>query len=94
MPFLALVHLRELRCSECGVELASAGSRSFVVDASGLPANFPEDGGPEDMTVVIHCRNGHETELYVPNEIAAEDVASTPDDAPVGVDAVLLPNVP
>jgi len=94
MPFLALVHLRELRCAQCGNVLAVAGSRSFIVDENGLPLSFPEDGGPDEMTVTIRCENGHETPLFVPNEIAAEDVAATPDDAPVAFDAERVADVP
>ena len=89
MPFLALVHLRELRCAECDEILADAGARSFIVDDAGDAVQFAEDREPEEMMVAMACSQGHQTPLYVPNEIAAEDVAQTPDDAPIGRDAVL-----
>ncbi len=91
MPFLALVHLRDLRCEQCNEPLATAGARSFVVDASGDPINFSQEEPPEEMTVEILCPNGHETPLYIPNEIAAEETLVTPVDAPVARDAILVP---
>ena len=90
MPFLALVHLRELRCPECDMLLAQAGSRSFLVDGSGEAVNFSGAEPPEEMTVAVKCPNGHEATLYVPNEIAAEETLSTPDDAPIARDAILM----
>ncbi len=89
MPFLALVHLRELRCQECNALLARPGARSFVVDETGEPVNFSGEEPPAEMTVEIACPDGHETTLYVPNEIAAEETLVTPEDAPVARDAVL-----
>lgn len=89
MPFLALVHLRELRCAECDENLAAPGARSFIVDDVGDAVPFAEDQDPEGMTVSIVCSDGHENQLYVPNDVAAEDVAQTPDDAPIGRDAVI-----
>ena len=90
MPFLALVHLRELRCAECNALLAEAGARSFIVDAAGNPLNFSQEEPPEEMTVVIACPNGHDTTLYVPNEVAAEETLVTPADSPIARDAVLV----
>lgn len=89
--FLSLVHLRELRCESCNVLLADAGARSFIVDADGNPVTFPDDQPPEELVVHLACPNGHVTELDVPAEIAAEDSLDTPDDAPIGVDAYLMP---
>ncbi|HEY5258376.1 MAG TPA: hypothetical protein VIJ12_08355 [Candidatus Baltobacteraceae bacterium] len=89
MPFLSLVHLHELRCATCDAELATAGARSFVVGADGEPIDFAADDGPAEMTVVMICANGHDTELLVPNEIGAEETLSTPDEAPIAGDAVL-----
>ncbi len=90
MIFLSLVHLRDLHCAACGALLASAGARSFVVDADDTPVGFSKDDQPAEMTVQIGCPNGHDTELLVPNEIGAEETLRTPDDAPLGADAVLL----
>ncbi len=90
MPFLALVHLRELRCAECNAHLADAGARSFIVDENDDPINFSQEEPPEEMTVEITCPNGHGTTLYVPNEISAEETLVTPADAPIGRDAVLV----
>lgn len=90
MPFLALVHLRELLCAQCGVVLAQAGARSFLVDASGEALSFPADAPPGEMTVAIFCPSGHENVMYVPNELAAEEALLTPDDAPIARDAVML----
>lgn len=89
MPFLALVHLKALPCATCGELLAPAGARSFVVDEDGNPVDFPADRAPEEMVVDIHCAHGHETMLYVPNEIGAEEALLTPEDAPIGRDAIL-----
>lgn len=91
MPYLALVHLRELRCKTCNALLALAGARSFIVDLSGEPHNFVEGAVPEEMTLDMTCPNGHDTQLLVPNEIAAEEVLLIPDEAPVAVDAVIVP---
>lgn len=90
MPFLALVHLRELHCPECGTLLAQAGARSFLVDRSGEAIAFSGEEAPEEMTVAIACPNGHEATLYVPNEIGAEETLHTPDDAPIARDAILM----
>jgi hypothetical protein len=89
VPFLALVHLRDLACADCGESLAAAGARSFIVDLAGDPLFFGVDAIPGEMRVEILCDDGHETVLYVPNEIAAEDTLYTPDDAPIGRDAML-----
>ncbi|MDQ2681573.1 MAG: hypothetical protein M3Y21_11245 [Candidatus Eremiobacteraeota bacterium] len=90
MPFLNLVHLREMRCSICNNVLASAGSRSFVVDDHRDPVWFAEDQEPVEMIVEITCPNGHSTNIAVPNELAAEPALQTPDDAPIALDALLL----
>jgi len=89
MPFLALVHLRELRCPQCGALLAQAGSRSFVVDERDEPVNFSDKEPPEVMAVAISCPSGHSVSLSVPDEVAAEEALATPDDAPLARDAVL-----
>lgn len=89
MPFLSLVHLRELRCGECDAPLALPGSRSFLVDERGDAVNVPESEQPDEMIAAIVCPNGHETLLYVPNEISAEETLLTPEDAPIALDAVL-----
>ncbi len=90
MPFLALVHLRDLRCAQCNEPLAQAGARSFLVDESGEALNFTQDEPPEEMTAAIYCSNGHENLLYVPNEIAAEETLYTPEEAPIARDAIML----
>ena len=90
MPFLALVHLRELRCAQCNELLAQAGARSFLVDESGEALNFSEDEPPAEMTAAIYCSNGHESLVYVPNEIAAEETLYTPEEAPIARDAIML----
>jgi hypothetical protein len=94
MPFLALVHLRELRCAQCGELLAAAGARSFIVDEQGEALPFAPDEAPAEMATAITCSAGHESILYVPNEIAAEEVLNTPEDAPIGSDAVVRADVP
>jgi hypothetical protein len=91
VPFLALVHLRDLRCAECNALLAEAGARSFIVDEEGDPLNFSAEEAPEEMTVQIVCPRGHDTMLYVPNEIGAEETLVTPPGAPIGRDAVIVP---
>ena len=90
MPFLALVHLRELRCEQCNELLAPAGSRSFLVDDSGEAVNFSESEPPDEMTVGVFCSRKHENVLYVPNEISAEETLYTPEDAPIARDAIML----
>ncbi|MEO6913529.1 MAG: hypothetical protein ABI182_05855 [Candidatus Baltobacteraceae bacterium] len=92
MPFLNLVHLRELHCAVCKAELAVPGSRSFVVDENGDPVLFKEDQEPAEMIVEIVCPNGHTTEAAVPNELAAEPSLQTPDDAPIALDARFIPS--
>ena len=86
--FLALVHLRDMRCAQCGASLAQAGARSFVVNDRGLPYDFAAEGEPESMRVRLVCPNGHDNELMVPLEISAEEALMVPDDAPVATDAV------
>lgn len=88
--FLSLVHLTEMRCEECGEVLAPAGARSFIVTLDGDPVEFSPDDPPAEMVVHLLCSNGHGSELNVPNEIAAEESMSTPDEAPIGVDACLI----
>ena len=90
MPFLALVHLRELRCGQCNELLAEAGARSFLVDERGEALNFSEEEPPEEMTIAILCSQRHENVLYVPNEIAAEETLYTPEEAPIARDAIML----
>lgn len=87
--FLNLVHLRELKCVLCGAVLASPGARSFIVAADGTPAPFSEEEPPETMTVEMRCPSGHVTVLHVPDDVSAEAALQTPDDAPIGADAVL-----
>ena len=89
MPFLSLVHLRELRCPQCSALLAEPGARSFIVNEEGSPVTFAQDDPPAEMVIEMRCEKGHIQELNVPNEIAAEETLSTPDDAPLAVDAVL-----
>jgi hypothetical protein len=90
MPYLALVHLRDLRCAECSALLAPAGARSFVVTGDGTPVAFAEDDEPAELRLELSCENGHGTELLVPNEIAAEATLNTPAEAAIACDAVLL----
>jgi hypothetical protein len=90
MPYLSLVHLRDLPCEHCKAPLAQAGARSFIVDQTGNPVNFSQDDPPAEMVVQLSCPNGHTTELNVPNEIAAEEALSTPDDAPIATDACIV----
>lgn len=90
MPFLSLVHLKTCVCARCGAVLGAPGARSFVVDAGGTPINFSENDAPAEMLVEIACPNGHVTELAVPLEISAEESLLTPDDAPIGRDAILV----
>jgi hypothetical protein len=92
MPYLALVHLRERRCATCGDLLAAAGARSFIVDLLGEPLNFA-DNVPEEMIAEITCANGHDTTLYIPNDIGAEETLLTPEDAPIAKDATVIPTV-
>lgn len=89
MPFLAIVHLHEARCPQCGAALAAPGSRSFIVDDEGAPALFDPNDPPAEMTVEIPCPNGHSLTLFVPNEISAEESLMTPASAPIAADAVL-----
>ncbi|MBV9270449.1 MAG: hypothetical protein JO165_05100 [Candidatus Eremiobacteraeota bacterium] len=86
---MSLVHLRELRCPQCSALVAEAGARSFIVNAEDSPIGFAQDDPPAEMVVELTCENGHVQELNVPNEISAEETLSTPDDAPIAVDAVL-----
>lgn len=89
MPFLSIVHLKDLSCEECFAPLAEAGARSFVVDAAGDPVLFPQDDPPAAMAVQLSCANGHQTLLSVPGEVSAEETLQTPEEAPVAADAVL-----
>ena len=87
MPYLSLVHLRELQCEHCPAILAPPGARSFIVDSAGNPVNFSYDDPAAEMVVQLSCPSGHSTELNVPNEIGAEETLVTPDKAPVAGDA-------
>ena len=88
--FLSLVHLVELRCGRCSQLLAEAGARSFIVNGEGDPVLFSEDDPPAEMVVHLFCTNDHANELNVPNEISAEESLTTPDQAPIAVDACLI----
>jgi hypothetical protein len=88
--FLSLVHLRELQCEFCKATLAPAGARSFIIDGDGDPVKFSAEDPPAEMVVQLSCPSGHTTELNVPNEIAAEETLTTPEDAPIGVDACII----
>lgn len=88
--FLSLVHLTQLRCEQCGQPLAHPGARSFIVTAEGDPVQFSAEDPPAEMIVHLLCSNGHANELNVPNEIAAEESMTTPEEAPIGVDACLI----
>lgn len=88
--YLALVHLRDAVCSQCGAPLAAAGARSFVVDSDGAPHAFERDAVPEEMAANIQCENGHDNRFFVPNELAAEETLQTPEDAPIARDAEVL----
>jgi hypothetical protein len=90
VPFLALVHLRERRCSECNALLGAAGARSFVTDRRGDPVNFSQDEPAEEMQVALVCENGHSTTLRVPDDLGAEETLATPDGAPIGRDAMIV----
>ena len=90
MPFLALVHLRDLRCAQCSELLAVAGARSFLVDERGEAVNFSQEEPPDEMSVAILCSRKHENLLYIPNEIAAEETLYTPEEAPIARDAIML----
>jgi hypothetical protein len=87
--FLSVVHLRELRCTLCSNILAQAGARSFIVDAQGDPVHFSPENSPDEMVVEITCANGHITALNIPSDVSVEESMMTPDEAPIGKDAVL-----
>jgi hypothetical protein len=80
-----------LRCPECGIVLAAAGARSFVVDIEDEAINFSQAEPPEQMKVAILCPNGHRVLQRVPEELSAEEALAVPDDAPVAHDALLMP---
>ena len=88
--FLSVVHLLDRRCALCNAVLASAGSRSFIVDEMGDPVSFPADAPPERMQVEICCENGHANGLDIPGDASAEESLNTPDGAPIARDAVLI----
>jgi len=90
LPFLDIVHVRERRCAQCGEIFAEPGSRSFIVDASGLPVNFDAEKPPEQLRLALTCPYGHVTTVNVPEDLSAEATLMTPDDAPIAVDAVLV----
>jgi len=89
VPFLAVVHLRELVCPDCGTKIAGAGARSFVVDPKGEPIGFDEERMPEEMALTVACPRGHAVRLLVPNEVGVEGTMVTPEAAPIAADAVL-----
>jgi hypothetical protein len=89
VPFIAIVHLRAVRCPDCGVPVADAGSRSFVVDAEDTPVWFASDDAPAELAVDVTCDNGHPIRLLLPNEVAAEEASTVPEKAPFGPDAVI-----
>lgn len=89
MPFLTLVHLKRLACAKCGTVLAQPGARSFIVDLDGSPVLFDANDLPAEMQAEIRCSHGHATEVFVPNEISAEESLMTPEDAPIAADALL-----
>lgn len=89
MPFLAVVHLRDLVCRECGAEIAAPGARSFVVDPQGAPVLFDEQSMPSEMALTIACPLGHLSTILVPNEVGVEETMATPEAAPIAADAVL-----
>jgi hypothetical protein len=88
--YLALVHLRDLNCEACGAPLAVAGARSFIVTEDDEPLAFEADKVPEEMTVELRCPVGHTTQMFVPNEIGAEETLQTPEEAPIGADAFIV----
>lgn len=90
MPFLALVHLLERRCAQCGALLAVPGSRSFLVDERTEPVNFSEAEPPEALTAALVCPSGHQTVLRVPEDVSAEEALAVPDDAPIARDATIV----
>lgn len=90
MPFLALVHLRDVRCGQCGCQLAGAGARSFIVDRQGNPLHFSSEDPPAQLMVELRCPNAHVTRLNVPNDVAAEEALATPDAAPIALDAQIV----
>jgi hypothetical protein len=89
VPFIAIVHLRDLRCPECDLPIAPAGARSFVVDAEDAPVWFAPDDLPAELGVDVFCDNGHPVRLLLPNEVGAEEAGSVPQNAPLGPDAVV-----
>jgi hypothetical protein len=89
VPFLAIVHLRALACPDCGAGVAEPGARSFIVDPQGAPVAFDTGDPPAEMIVALACPRGHTVALAVPNEISAEETLTTPENAPLGPDAVL-----
>ncbi|MEO7202678.1 MAG: hypothetical protein ABI431_07595 [Candidatus Tumulicola sp.] len=89
MPFIAIVHLRELQCPECGLSIAEAGARSFVVGTDGAPVWFADADMPSELAVDVSCENGHPARLLLPNEVGAEEAANVPEGAPFAPDAVL-----
>jgi len=86
--FLSIVHLRERRCILCSALIAEAGARSFIVDDRGDPVDFAAEGPPERMQVAIVCENGHVNPIDVPGDASAEESMYTPDEAPIGRDAL------
>jgi hypothetical protein len=93
VPFIAIVHLRDLRCPECGLQIAEPGARSFVVDADDTPVWFAPDDAPAELAVDVTCDNGHPVRLLLPNEVSAEEASTVPEKAPFGPDAVVVSGV-
>lgn len=89
MPFIAIVHLRDLNCPECALPMAQAGARSFVVGTDGAPVWFAAENMPSELAVNVSCENGHPVRLLLPNEVGAEEAGSVPDGAPFGPDAIM-----
>lgn len=88
--FLSLVHLRELRCRQCSVQLATSGARSFIVDASGDPVYFSAEDPPAQLVVQLTCANEHANALRLPDDLSAEEAMNTPEEAPISTDACLI----
>lgn len=90
MPFLALMHLRDVVCRQCGAVVAPAGARSFVVGDGGAPRLFDAEDPPAELRVRIECPNAHPVELLIPSDVGAEEVSTIPDGAPIAADAAVV----
>ena len=58
MPFLNLVHVRELHCKTCTALLAGAGARSFIVDADDNPAPIAVEDPAAKIVVSSRTQSG------------------------------------